>query len=153
MEGDQSETKGELRRGAPRYSRLMSDSIRNSSLPAGLSETRSDPHQAPERDEQERKEYLDPLHRQGHRNCPFWCWTPEEEERSNRDVPDHEADPEPAELRRGPLRHHSEARMSRKRRGAATPEDPHGPESKQCGHRPPPREDVGVPAPRLEEVE
>src|SRR5712692_5342304 len=43
--------------------------------------------------------------------------------------------------------------MSRECRGAATPEDPHGPESEQSSHRPPPSEDVGVPAPRLEEVE
>src|SRR2546426_6179454 len=112
-----------------------------------------DAHQAPEHDEQERKEHLNPLNRQQRRSCSAGRRTPDEEERSDRDVPDQEGDPEPAEFRRGPLRHHSEARMSRECLGATTPEHPHGPESKQSTHRPPPCKDVGVPTPRLEAVE
>src|SRR5207247_9563164 len=65
-------------------------------------------HQAPERNEQKRKEHRHPLNRHGHGSCPSGRRTPDEDER-DRDIPHHEAKPAPAEFRRWPLRPHSEA--------------------------------------------
>src|SRR5215813_9244093 len=112
-----------------------------------------DVHAIRQRDGKERNEDRRPFLRERQGSFPSRSRAPKEKEPADRDVPDDEAHPQPANLRRGPLGHHREAWMSREHLGAASPEHPRRAGGEHGAVRPPPGEDVGIPAPRLEEVE